>query len=93
MGYRVSSSDYYILWMSQSSKSSKASSRRRALGCESPLGYRVHQDSMLHKPIEQLSATARGSTIEAKCKLIQVIIQVLVTDRPLVGTHEPSLEK
>ena len=56
-------------------------------------GNWVDRNGLLHQAEEQLPAAFRSPSIESERELIQVVIEMLVADGPLVGSHEPSLEK
>lgn len=53
----------------------------------------IDKQSMLHEPIEQLSSASRRATVEAKRVLVEVVRKMRGTDRPLVGSKQPPLEK
>src|SRR5215813_12122749 len=55
-------------------------------------GNRINGHGLLHQTIEKLASALRPATIEAERKLIQIVVQVLGTDRPLVGAQQPSFE-
>ena len=49
--------------------------------------------SLLNQSEEQLSPGARVAPIEAKGELVEVVLEVLPADRPLVRPEDPALEK
>ena len=53
----------------------------------------VDDDRLLHKSVEELAAVARPAPIEPKGEFIEVELQMLVADRPLVGTQDPAFQK
>ncbi len=57
------------------------------------VGDGVDHDRLLHEAIKELSPVARPASIEPKGELIEVELQVLVADRPLVGTQDPALQQ
>jgi hypothetical protein len=75
VGYPVDSSNPNLLWF-------------RFLG--SPVnnlvvGYRFHGDGLLHQTVEELAPAPRRSTIESESKLVEVVIQMFVTDRSVMS--------
>src|SRR3989475_2807180 len=48
---------------------------------------------LLSQPEEELAATSRSASVESKGELLQVVIEVLVTDRPLMGPDQPPFEQ
>jgi len=49
----------------------------------------VHSNRLLKKPVEEHSSGARSSTIKAEGEFIQVGLQVVGANRPLMGAHQP----
>ena len=65
------------------------------------LGVALHQRlvrrwpdryGLLGESPEELSSATRVSSIETKRELIQVVLQVLPADRPLVRAQQPALQ-
>jgi hypothetical protein len=54
------------------------------------LGQRPGHDRLFEEPAEEEPATPRGSSVEAKGKLLEVGLQVVRADRALVGTQDPA---
>src|SRR4029450_5625707 len=54
---------------------------------------RFHVQGLLYQPIEQLAPRTGFSAIESKREFIQVIIQMVPTDRPLVSSQQPAFEQ
>jgi hypothetical protein len=54
---------------------------------------RIDGHSLLCQAKEELAATLGSSAIEPERELIQIVIQVLMTDRSLVGSHQPPFEQ
>ena len=48
---------------------------------------------LLHEAEEEFAATFGFPPIKSKRKLVQVVIEMLMTDRPLVGSHQPPFEE
>jgi len=54
---------------------------------------RIDGHRLLRQAKEEL-ATAFGSpTVEPECELIQIVVQMLMTDCTLVGSHQPSFQQ
>jgi hypothetical protein len=49
----------------------------------------VHRNRLLKKPVEEHSSGVRSSAVKAEGKFIQVSLQVIGANRPLMGTHQP----
>ena len=57
------------------------------------VGSRTRCDSLLEQAEEQLPAKLGRPTIEAERELIEVVLQMSLTDRSLVSSENPSLQK
>ena len=49
--------------------------------------------SLLREAKEQLSAVARGPSVEAERELVQVVVQMRRTDGALMGAEQPPFEQ
>lgn len=49
----------------------------------------MHSNRLLKKPVEEHSSGARSSAIKAEGEFIQVGLQVVGANRPLMGAHQP----
>ena len=84
-GYLLHSGSHYILWLATSfvfHTSDHAFVRDR-----------IHGDSLLRQTVEQLAPAARLAAVETKGELIEVVIQMLVADRPLMRSHQPAFQQ
>jgi hypothetical protein len=54
---------------------------------------RIYLHSLLGQAIEQFVARGRRTTVESKGELVEIIIQVMVSDRTLMGAEQPSLQQ
>ena len=84
-GYLLHSGSHYILWLATSfvfHTSGHAFVRDR-----------IHGDSLLRQTVEQLAPAARLAAVETKGELIEVVIQMLVADRPLMRSHQPAFQQ
>src|SRR5271157_465539 len=54
---------------------------------------RIYLHSLLGQAIEQFAARGRGTTVESKGELVEVIVQVVVSDCTLMGAEQPSLQQ
>lgn len=59
------------------------------VGHEVAKGHRVHGNRLLKKPVEEHSPGTRSSAIKAEGEFIQVGLQVVGANRPLMGAHQP----
>jgi hypothetical protein len=57
------------------------------------VSYRIDSHSLLRKAEKQFAPTSGSAAIETERKLIQVLFEVLVADRSLMGPDQPSLEQ
>src|SRR5713101_1533666 len=53
----------------------------------------MHSNRLVSQSIEQRASGGRRTAIEAKDEFVQVVVEVLVGDRTLVSTHQPSLHE
>ena len=53
----------------------------------------INGHSLLRETEEEFAAAFRSPPIEAERELIQIVVEVLLTDRTLVGPHEPPFEE
>ena len=58
-----------------------------------PVRHRGHFEALLEEPIEEEAPSLRGASIEAERELIEVVVQMLWTDRPVVRAQDPALEQ
>jgi len=52
-----------------------------------------HSHRLLSQAEEELTSTLGFSPVEPEGELVEVVVQMLVTDRALVGPHQPSFEQ
>jgi len=57
------------------------------------VSYRIDSHSLLGKAEKQLAPTLGSASVKAERELIQVVFEVLVADRSLMGPDQPSLEQ
>ena len=57
------------------------------------VGSRTDGDRLLDQAVEELPSVLRGASIEAKGEFVQVRVEVLTTDGPLVCSQQPALQK
>jgi hypothetical protein len=57
------------------------------------IGNRVDVHGLLQEPGEEEAARSSATPIEAEGELVQVVVEVFVADRPLVGCQQPALEQ
>ena len=80
LGYPLDSGTPYILWF----------------GCagsnEGGVSGWFYGDSLLDEAKKQLAAAAGSAAIEPEGELVEIIIQVFETDRPLMSAQQPALE-
>ena len=81
LGYPLDSCTPYILWFGQAGSNDRGVSG----------GF--YGDSLLDEPKKQLAAAAGSAAVEAEGELVEIIIQVFETDRPLMGAQQPALEQ
>lgn len=60
------------------------------IGHEVAKGQRVHRKRLLKKPVKEHAPGARSSAVQAEGEFIQVGLQVVGANRPLMGAHQPS---
>ncbi len=84
-GYVLDSGWPYRLWFSFIPLTGPMNNR--VIRC----GFDRH--SLLHQAEEELAATVGFSTVEPECELVEVKVEVLVTDCALMRSHEPSFEQ
>ena len=83
-GYLLHSPHPYRLWFRVGFNSGvKDPSQGNGLDCQ----------RLLHEAEEELAAAFGSPPVESERKLIQVVIEMLVADRPLVGSHQPPFEQ
>src|ERR1035438_1282248 len=54
---------------------------------------RIYLHSLLGQAIEQFAARGRRTTVESKGELVEISVQVIVSDRTLMGAEQPSLQQ
>jgi hypothetical protein len=54
---------------------------------------RVDGHRLLRQTKEEFAATLGSPAIEPECELIQIVVQVFLADRPLVGSRQPPLQQ
>ncbi len=52
---------------------------------------RLHGYSLLHEPIEELASASGFAVVESEGELVEVVIQMFVTHRALMGAQQPAL--
>ena len=57
------------------------------------VGHRIDSHSLLREAKEELAPTLGPPPIEAERELIQIIVEVLMADRSLVGSNQPPFEQ
>ena len=63
-------------------------------GVKNPVqGNGLHCDRLLHEAKKQLAAAFGSPPVESERELVQVVIEMLVANRSLVGPHQPSFEQ
>src|ERR1035441_5371051 len=67
---------------------------RLGLGVKNPVQRnRLYGYGLLHEAEEELAAALGPAPIETERELIQVVVEMLLADRALVGSHQPPLEE
>ena len=64
--------------------------------CGSPQsgkGHRLHLNRLLSQSIEQFAPRSRLAPIEPEGEFVEIVVQVLLTNRALVGSQQPTLEQ
>ena len=54
---------------------------------------RFYTNGVLQQPIEKIAATARCTTVEPESELVEIAIQMLWTDRTLMGAKNPAFQE
>ncbi len=67
--------------------------RRIRTADEAPVGRPGRGRGLLHESVEEQPTRGGCSSVEAEGVLVEVIVEVPVADRTLVGSEEPSLEQ
>ena len=80
-GYPLDSGSPHRLWFSL----------RRDRVNDPVVRDRVDGHCLLRQAVEEHATAARPPAIEAEGELIQVVVEVLMADGSLVGSHQPSL--
>src|SRR2546422_4842807 len=57
------------------------------------VGSGTDSDRLLGQAVEELPSVLRGASIEAKGEFVQVGVEGLTTDGPLVRSQQPALQK
>ena len=60
---------------------------------EAAVGDRVSSDGLLQQPVEEKAATSRAASIESEGEFVEVRVEVLAADTPLVGAQQPALQQ
>ncbi len=60
---------------------------------EVPIGDRLGGDGLLDEAEEQLPTVARTSAVESKRELVQVVVEMRLRHRPLMGAEQPAFEQ
>jgi hypothetical protein len=55
--------------------------------------YGVSCHGILEKPMEKQPSVLRRSAVESESEFIQVVVQMLGTDGPLMGSHKPAFQQ
>ena len=83
-GYLLDSGSPYRLWFGF----------RLGSGVENTIqGYWLDRHGLLDEAEEKLAAAFGSSPVESERELVQVVVEMLVADRPLVRPYEPPLEE
>jgi len=83
-GYLLDSGNPYGLWFSFGFDS----------GVKNPVqGNGLDGYSLLHEAKKELAPAFGSPPVESERELIQVVIEMLVADRSLVGSHQPPFEE
>src|ERR1035437_4816489 len=80
-GYVLNSGNPYGLWFG------------RPWVDDPVISDRIDGHSLLRKTKEQLTSTLGSSSVEAERELVQIVVKVLMTDRSLMGSDQPSFEE
>ena len=57
------------------------------------MGNGIDGHSLLRQTKKELASALGSPPIEPERELIQIVVQVLMADRSLVGSHQPPLEQ
>jgi len=57
------------------------------------VGGRVDGHRLLRQAKEEFAATPGSSAIESEGELIQIVVQVFLSDGPLMGSEQPPLQQ
>jgi hypothetical protein len=83
-GYLLDSGSLYSLWFRF----------RLGSGVKNMIqGYWFDRDGLLHETEEELAAAFGPSAVESEGELVQVVVEMLVADRPLVRPYQPPLDE
>lgn len=66
---------------------------KRSLRNQTLIGHWFNRHCLLEQAVEQLSPVSRQSPVEAEREFIQVIVEVLPGDPPLVNAQEPPFQQ
>ena len=66
---------------------------KRSLRNQTLIGHRLNRHCLLEQAVEQLSPVSRQSPVEAGREFIQVIVEVLPGDPPLVNAKQPPFQQ
>ena len=55
-------------------------------------GGRPNLHGLLGQTIEQLAPRGRSAAVESKGELVEVVVQMILSDRALMSTEQPSLQ-
>jgi len=61
------------------------------LSLDTGVGDRFNVHRVLRQADGQLASASRVAAVKSKGELIQVVIEVFVADRPLMGSYQPPL--
>ena len=65
----------------------------RFSGDQALVRYWIDRQHLLDESIEQLAAMPGRPPVEAERKLVQIIIEMVETDRSLMRTEQPSFQE
>lgn len=66
---------------------------KRSLHNQTLIGHWFNRHCLLEQAVEQLSPVSRQSPVEAERELIQVTVEVLPGDPPLVNAKQPPFQQ
>ena len=55
------------------------------------VGGRIDGDGLLNEAKEQLAAAARAASVEPEGELVEVVVQMFVRDRAVMGAQQASV--